>query len=54
MELHEIKDTLNYIRLIHQPMHTPQDLHEIELMYCLAGESDALQAVKEDTKEQFW
>ena len=43
-ELREIEITLEYIRLIHHPSHTPQDLHEIELMYCLAGEPDILQA----------
>ena len=40
----EIEFTLEYIRLIHHPLHPPQDLHEIELMYCLAGEPDILQA----------
>ena len=42
-ELCEIEITLEYIRLIHHSLHTVQDLHEIKLVYCLAGEPDILQ-----------
>ena len=50
----EIEITLDYIDTIHQPLHTPQDFHEIKLLTGIAGEIDILYAAQYDAKEHLW